>query len=203
MNESEVIAGGEPEDFILARHVRLAGTYSEIGRELADLAWSNHHLRPEASADPSLTRARRAWRRMHWPELEDRAAGVADRWHVTAGDDQYETASLFVSGAGGGCSVVWLPPDRTTTGVPLLTRSFGFPAWTLNQFLGAPPRPGDRGFAARPYVFETRPSHGHATLTVTAFDLLSGAVDGINDAGLVAALLSDDEPTTGGPAGGG
>jgi hypothetical protein len=33
-------------------------------------------------------------------------------------------------------------------------------------------------------------------MTVTAFDLLSGAVGGINDAGLVAALLSDDESTT-------
>jgi Acyl-coenzyme A:6-aminopenicillanic acid acyl-transferase len=44
---------------------------------------------------------------------------------------------------------------------------------------------------------------GRATLTITAFDLLSGAVDGINDAGLVAALLSDDESTTGGGSAGG
>jgi predicted choloylglycine hydrolase len=72
----------------------------------------------------------------------------------------------------------------------------------LRQFLGGPGHTGDEPFCARPYVLETRPGSGHAALTVTAFDLLSGAVDGINNAGLVAALLSDDESATGGPAGG-
>jgi hypothetical protein len=32
--------------------------------------------------------------------------------------------------------VVWLPPERTTTGTPMLTRNFDFSPWTLHQFLG-------------------------------------------------------------------
>jgi hypothetical protein len=200
---SEIIAGGEPGDFALIRHVRLGGSQRDIGHDIAELAWANHHVRPQPGPDPALTRARRAWRAIHWPELEERAAGVAGRWELMPSDDRYDIGSLFVSGMAGGCSAVWLPPERTTTGTPMLTRNFDFPPWTLRQFLGAPTQPGDEPFCARPYVLETRPSSGHATITVTAFDLLSGAVDGINDAGLVAALLSDDESTTGGPAGGG
>jgi len=65
---------------------------------------------------------------------------------------------------------------------------------------GALPAANDEPFCGRPYVLETYPTTGHATLTITAFDLLSAAVDGINDAGLVVALLSDDESTTGGDA---
>jgi hypothetical protein len=52
------------------------------------------------------------------------------------GDNRYETGSLLVSGLPGGCSVVWLPPERTTTGTPMLTRDFDFSPWTLHQFLG-------------------------------------------------------------------
>lgn len=40
--------------------------------------------------------------------------------------------------------------------------------WTLHQFLGGPALPGDEPFCARPYVLETRPASGHATITVTA-----------------------------------
>jgi hypothetical protein len=42
--------------------------------------------------------------------------GVADRWELLRGDDGCETGSLFISGMAGGCSLVWLPPERMTTG---------------------------------------------------------------------------------------
>jgi len=48
-------------------------------------------------------------------ELEERVAGVADRWNLPFVDNGYEAASLFVSGLAGGCSVVWVPPEQTTT----------------------------------------------------------------------------------------
>lgn len=60
------------------RHVRLEGTHAEIGSGIADLAWANHGVRPQPSADPELTRARRRWREVHWPQLEQRVHGVAD-----------------------------------------------------------------------------------------------------------------------------
>jgi hypothetical protein len=127
MQLSTVIAGGEPGDFAVVRHVRLAGSQREIGHNIAELAWSNHRVRPQPSSDPTLTRARRVWRTMHWPELEGRPAGVADRWNLEPGDNRYETGQLFISGMSGGCSVVWLPPEHTSTGTPMLTRNFDFP----------------------------------------------------------------------------
>jgi hypothetical protein len=199
---SEVVAGGQPGDLCLVRLVRLGGDQREIGQDLADLAWSNHHIRPAPSPEPALTRARRKWRQAHWPELQARALGVADRWGLPT-DDTVELATLPLGFPRAGCSVAWLPANRTTTAIPLLSRAFDFTTLTFNQFIGAPPQPGDEPFAGRAYILETRPASGHATLTVTAFDLLSAAVDGINDAGLVAALLSDDESTTAGQPGAG
>lgn len=91
MQSDEIIAGGGPGDFALVRHVRLGGSQRDIGHHIAELAWANHRVRPQPAPDPGLTRARRAWRAIHWPELEQRAAGVANRWDLTPGDDRYET----------------------------------------------------------------------------------------------------------------
>jgi hypothetical protein len=198
MQSSTVLAGGEPGDFARVRHVALRGSQREIGSDIAALAWANHGVRPLPSSDRTLTRARRRWRERHWPELEERASGVADHWGLSPDDDRHELASLPLGLPRTGCSVVWLPRNRTTTGTSLLTRNFDFPALSLNQMIGAPPQEDDEGFCAQPYVLETHPGTGHATLTITAFDLLMAAVDGINDAGVVAVLLSDDDSTTGG-----
>ena len=203
MQTCNILGGGEPGDFAVVRHVRLSGTQREIGADLAELAWSNHEIRPSPSADPSLTRARRKWREANWSQLDERAKGVADRWGLQPDDDTREVGTLPLGFARGSCSVVNLPPARNPTGAALFTRNFDFPVWTMNEFLGASPGPDDEPFCGRPYLLETYPNDGHATLTITAFDLLAAAVDGINDAGLVAALNSDDASTTGGPAGGG
>ena len=202
MEASEVVAGGGPGDFAVVRHVRLEGTQREIGSSIAGLAWANHGVRPQPSADPALTRARRKWREVHWPQLEERVRGVADDWDL-ADDDSTEVASLPVGFPRAGCSVVWLPPRRTSSGAATLSRAFDFPALTLNEMLGAPPTDDDEPFCGRPYVLQTRPASGYSTLTITAFELLAGEVDGINEAGLVAAMLADDDSTTGGgtPAG--
>jgi hypothetical protein len=194
---SEIIAGGSPGDFGLVRHVRLEGDQQEIGNDLAEIAWSNHQVRPRPSDDQHLSRARRRWRELNWPALQERALGVAQRWGLRD-DGEFELGSLPIGFPRTGCSVIWLPRTRTTTGASLLSRNFDFPTLTLNELIGAPPQTGDPPFAGTSYVLETRPTTGRAALTVTAFDLLSAAVDGINDAGLVAALLSDDESTTGG-----
>lgn len=95
MAACEVVGGGGPGDFALVRHVRLEGTQAEIGSGIAGLAWANHGVRPQPSADPALTRARRRWREVHWPQLVERVRGVADYWHL-AYDDRTEAACLPV-----------------------------------------------------------------------------------------------------------
>jgi hypothetical protein len=79
MSASEVIAGGEPEVSSLVRQVRLAGSRRDTGQELADVAWANPRPRPQAGADPTSTRTRRAWRRMHWHGSQKHTASVHRR----------------------------------------------------------------------------------------------------------------------------
>ena len=46
---------------------------------------------------------------------------------------------------------------------------------------------------SRPYIFELYPDQGYASLSICAFDLLGGVLDGINSEGLAVAILADDE----------
>jgi hypothetical protein len=52
---------------------------------------------------------------------------------------------------------------------------------------------------SRPYVIESYPDDGHASIVLAACDL-SGCFDGINDAGLTVVLFADDESDTLRPA---
>ena len=46
---------------------------------------------------------------------------------------------------------------------------------------------------SRPYIFEMYPDQGYASLSICAFDLLGGVLDGISSEGLAVAILADDE----------
>jgi hypothetical protein len=52
---------------------------------------------------------------------------------------------------------------------------------------------------SRPYVIETYPDEGRASIVVTGLDL-SGCFEGVNDAGLAVVLFADDESVTLRPA---
>lgn len=199
MNE-RLIAGGGPGDFCTARHITLRGDQAGIGARLAELAERHHGARLRPTADPALTRARRRWLAQHYPQLAARATGVASYFGAGPGDDRFETATLPIGFPSAGCSVAWLPPQRTVSKAPLVSRNFDFTTQTLSELMGGAATPGEQTLAGQPYVIETYPDQGRATLIVCLFDLASGAVDGINDAGLVAALLADDESPGAEPA---
>jgi hypothetical protein len=77
-----------------------------------------------------------------------------------------------------------------------LSRNYDFPTGTLTEILGGEAQPGELPMTARPYVIETYPTDGgHACLFLCAYELLGGCIDGVNAAGLVVALLADDEST--------
>ena len=82
---------------------------------------------------------------------------MADYWDQ-AYDDSAEVASLPVGFPRAGCSVVWLPSQRTSSGAATLSRAFDFPVLTLNEMLGAPRNDDDEPFCGRPYVLQTRPT---------------------------------------------
>jgi len=186
--ESRPLAGAQG-DFLQARYVRLAGPPRAIGRALAELARERHGVTLAPAEDPARTRAQRAYFERNAPAFVERMQGVAEAFGV-AFDGAHDFASLAYGFGKPGCSVVYYPPGTTATGTGVVARNFDF---TTGTFEGRRPGPGEEAVCAAPYVLELHPDGAYASLSLCAFDLLGGVVDGINSQGLVVALLADDE----------
>ena len=151
-------------------------------------------MAPARGGDPLITRARRRWYRSEWPAHFERMRGVAEVHGVSVDEDSVELGLLAYLGGAPGCSVAWLPASAVASGHPTLSRNYDFPTGTLTEILGGEAQPGELPMTARPYVLETHPSDGGPScLFLCAYELLGGCIDGVNSAGLVVALLADDE----------
>jgi hypothetical protein len=71
----EIVAGGQPGDFCMVRHLRLSGNQEDIGSMLAELAERNFGIGPQPAPDPILTRARRRWRNPLLPRARGSRSG--------------------------------------------------------------------------------------------------------------------------------
>jgi predicted choloylglycine hydrolase len=185
----KTIAGG-PQDALLVRHLLLRGSNEAIGRALTAIAKERYLTAPPASADPFRARVQRRYIEKSYPILYERMRGVAAAFGKRVDDDAFNFSGLSFVHIRAGCSVVYFPPATTATGSGLLSRNYDFSTGTLE---GRLPPPDERGATAHPYVLELHPDRGHASIAMTAYDLLNGAIDGINSEGLTVALLADDE----------
>jgi len=174
---------GAQGDWSRIAHVRIEGSWFEIGRELARLGSERHGSQPRKARARDKVREQREYFAAHQPEQIERMRGVAAHFGLELEGDEYELASVAYNGTSAGCTVVFYPPGSTEDGRGVLSRNFDF---------GRPPKPDDPMAVSSPYVLELHPTGSYASLAVVAFDLL-GVVDGINSAGLSVALLADDE----------
>lgn len=177
---------GSPEDFLAVRHLTLRGSQTEIGQALgaelkARTAWS-----PPA-IDPIVARARRTWFDRNWPQYAARTAGFAEAYGLPI-DAAVSFDNATALPAGSGCSALW-------TG-STLGRNYDF--FTLSDTqLGAvlagaePVADGTAPMASRPYVLTTIPDDGIASTSLT-MSTVDGAMEGVNESGLVVALLMAD-----------
>jgi hypothetical protein len=92
-----------------------------------------------------------------------------------------------------GCSVVFYPPAYTESGHGILSRNYDYYTGVLSEVLGLPSAPGAVAATAHPYLIEAYPEGGISSLSLCAYDLLGGCIDGVNAHGLTVALLADDE----------
>lgn len=188
---ASVVAGG-PDDYMTVRYARLAGTQEEIGAQLAQMARQNHRVAPAKVSQTEMD-ARLKWLANHWPEQAKRAEGVAKTFGYRLGIDLFNTSELpYNMDVEPGCSTVFYPARFVTTGTPILSRNYDFPTRPMAELMGRRAPKGARGSTADPYVLETIPKDGYATLTLAAYDLLGTCMDGINEKGLAVALLADD-----------
>ncbi|MGK4593401.1 C45 family autoproteolytic acyltransferase/hydolase [Amycolatopsis sp. w19] len=182
-------AAGSPEDFLAVRHLTLRGSQAEIGRALGAEVKARSDWSP-SSIDPLAARARRTWFARNWPEYAGRLAGFAEAYGLPADAAvSFDDASALP--AGSGCSALW-------TG-SALGRNYDFftMSWTQLGAVLAGEEPVDDGtvpMASRPYVLTTIPDDGIAS-TVLTMSTMDGATEGVNEAGLVVALLMADVET--------
>jgi hypothetical protein len=121
--------------------------------------------------------------------------GIATAFGIELLDDAETAADLPATPFVAGCSALWCPPSTSSDGHPRLGRNFDFLTGSALEAAGLPPQPGQPPMMSRPYILESYPDDGHASIVVSACDL-SGCFDGCNDAGLAVALFADDESTT-------
>jgi len=188
-----IVAGGAPGDVLTVRHLRLHGAHRDIGRALAAAASAVHgSVAAPRPADPTIERARRRWFAAHHPTHAQRLQGVADHFGLGVDDMGVTYDWLGTYEVPAGCSVAFYPGSGTKDGHGLLSRNFDFPTATFSEIVGLPPMAGERPLAADPWVIETYPDDGYASIIVGIMDVMGG-MDGINEAGLAVALLADNE----------
>lgn len=189
--EERVLLGGE-DAFLTLRHLRLQGTQREIGRRLFEIARERHGYapRPVVASDVEAVQARRAYFAEHAPAFVERMRGVADGLGLELEAADHHVASLSYGTVRASCTVAYYPPDWTAWGTGLVSRNYDF---STGDFRGRAPAPGEVPVTSAPYLLETHPEDGFATIAMCAYDLLGGVIDGMNSEGLVIALLADDE----------
>ncbi len=188
----KVVAGGE-KDFMIVRHLKLAGTNRQIGKKLGEIAKTRHGVTLNPT-DPTALQARREFYRRNYPNHFGRAGGVADAFGVTLETANVDAMELpFNLQLNAGCSTVYYPPQYTASGHATLSRNYDFTTGTFAEVMGVPPSPKSRAMTADVYVMEVYPDQGYPSLYLCAYDLLGAGLDGINSAGLTVAILAVDE----------
>ncbi len=172
------------------RYLMLKGTNEAIGRRLAEIGRDRYQAKPNQSPDPARTRAQRLYIEKNYPILYERMRGVAASFGQQVDDDAWDHAGINFTELHAACSIVQLPPTLTSTGTSVVSRDYDYS--TGNLTFGFLP-PGMLHPTARPYLIELHPDHGYASLSMVAYDLLSGVLDGMNSEGLTVTMALDDE----------
>lgn len=178
------------------RHLRLEGTNREIGRALARIARTRHGLTADAlkEVDPGQAHRQAQFAQAYAPILWQRGTGVADEFGVDI--DTHDVTALPYNQLPGpiACSLVYYPPAASATSRPTLSRNYDFPLVTMADLLGIEPNGNDlRPLMGDPYLLELHPSDGgFGSIAMCSFDLLGGALDGMNSRGLVVSANGDE-----------
>lgn len=187
----ERIVAGSPDHFMMVRHVVLKGSNYAIGKKIGEIVSKNNDSGPVPSEDNRRNRVQREYLAENYPILYERMKGLADAFGISVGDDAYDLSGLPQSHLfHPGCSAVFYPGGFTQNGHGIMSRNFDFTTGTVTGML---PQSNQIPALARPYVFEIYPDQGYASISICAFELLGGVLDGINSEGLTVAIFADDE----------
>lgn len=177
--------------FMTVRHLTLKGTSYEIGNHLASLARTRHHVEPRRHPSETLrNRFQREYVAKRYPLHFERMKGIAAAFDSKLDDDELDFNQLMYNMEPFGCAAVFYHPSKTKLGQGFLSRNFDFSLKTMDDREASENSPA---VVSSPYVMELYPEDGFASLAMVNYDLVNGVLDGINERGLVVAILADDE----------
>ncbi len=178
--QEEIVGPGNGSAIV--RRFRVRGSNEAIGQMAAAVAASRHGVRPEdLLGDGRYVRARRAYFQRTYPIHLERMRGVARAFDLRLDDDRFDFSILRCGSraalrglAGTAC---YLPAWAGESGRSLLRRDG--------------PLPNSPGAPLELYLMEWRPiGMPFGSIAVHIDDLLSGAIVGINAAGLGATAVA-------------
>ena len=190
-------------DYSKPRHIIVAGSYEEIGFDLATIAKNDYDCQLGIYDDPIYGQGRKAYMEMHWPEMAERAKGVRRAYGLSEYDVVYDSNSLpydCYDAAKSGtvadlttCSAVILPIEKSDGGV-FVSRNYDMMAMVMwSEFFGKKAPKGSYRFAERSIVLETRPDKGYKSIQIGGNEALHPYVDGINEKGLYVTVFHDPD----------
>lgn len=183
---------GTQDDLMIVRHMVLRGDNVAIGKKLAEIANKNHGSKLTKFANAKSASDQMNWFEKNYPERIRRAKGVRDYFGVPT-NSLFDTTSLpFNMRSTPACSVIYYPGSSVRNGHAMLSRNYDFPKATYVELTGGKPQPGARSMTGDPYVIEMYPTVGYPSLYLCAYDLVAGAIDGVNSKGVSVALLAVD-----------
>jgi len=159
----------------------LRGTNLEIGRALATHARDSLQTVPLRWPDRSRILAQRRFFETYFRPFHQRMLGVADALGTATDDCAYDLASLPFDVGRAGCSAGAIPRQQAASGHAHVLRNMDL-GTDLTGKTDHPP-------ASRIFALRMAPDEGYASLSAVVFDLM-GAMDGINEKGLVVICNS-------------
>lgn len=193
ISHDRVIIPAKPENYAEVRHLILQGTQREIGFALGQYSRERLGVKLQEYADPIYGRAREEYLRHNLPSLAERAEGVAEAFGIQSGGHRYDTTSLPIGFGSFGCSAVYFPPSTTTDGHALVARNFDFYTVSFMEMLTNQPQPNEPRIGTQSFIAEFYPDKGPASIQTACFDFLNFPLDGLNEHGLFATFLVDQQ----------
>jgi len=172
---------GSSETYATIWEWRLRGTNREIGRALGSYAQKGIGTSPRPCLDRARIRAQRRFFEAQFRPFHQRMTGVADAFGLSMEDPTHDLSGLWFDVELPGCSAGFVPNLRTEDGHSYVLRNMDLGA-DLTEEVEHPP-------ASRILAMAMTPEAGYASLSAVVFDLM-GAMDGVNEKGLVVVCNS-------------
>ena len=177
------------DGYVSLWHGRIDGADREIGEALA--SWGKTHLQasPMPGSDLFLIEAKRRFFARHYEPFHDRVLGVMDALELPP-ETPFDASSLWFDVGQFACTAALVPRERCSDGHLRVLRNMDLTV----DLSGTTPHPP----SSRVLALELRPDTTHASLSMVVFDLM-GAMDGINEKGLVVVCNSHRDCNLGTP----